>query len=122
MNENFSSWCEVNGQLSEARDHAEKVIEKYAHDEIEETLRTGFDDLTRNLPALTDTQVHDVRLALGRVVTSVAGNIFSLTELLESHGGNVSQDASFRYVKKGVDLALDEEFGRIHELWKKVNT
>lgn len=122
MNENFEKWCKINGELSAARDEAEKIIKQYARDEVSSGLINCYNDLEQAVGVFTAVQEHDVRLAIARMATDISGNIFSLNELLESHGGNTSPDASFRYVKKGVDAALEEEFGNLHELWKVVNT
>lgn len=122
MNENFEHWCKINGELSAARDEAEKVIKQYTRDEVSDALINCFNDLEQAVGPFTSKQEHDVRLSVARMATGISGNIFSLIELLESHGGNTSQDAAFRYVKKGADAALDEEFGNLHELWKTVNT
>lgn len=122
MNENFERWCKINGELSAAREEAEKTIKQYARDEVSDALINCFNDLERVVGPFTPAQEHDVRLSVARMATGIAGNTFSLIELLESHGGNTSQDAAFRYVKKGTDEALNEEFGNLHELWKTVNT
>lgn len=121
-NENIIKWCKINGELSEAREHAEKVIVQYARDETTATLAYGYKDIVRAIGELTPEKEYDVRLALTRVVGRIAGDFHSLQHILESHGGNTSKDAAINKVKKGVDEALSNEICDLLELWKTVNT
>lgn len=120
--DNFSEWCKVNGELSEARLHAEEVIVDYGRNLLSDALINSYNGIVSTFGELTPKQEYEVRANLAQFTKLHTGNIFSMIEILESHGGNVSPTAAFRVVKKGNELALDEEFGCINELWKSINT